>query len=292
METTGTAEQLINEYKQRVKDEWGSQQTADAWQRHYAELKDQFAPITATLVEAAALTPGLQVLDLASGTGEPSLSIAKRVAPGGSVVATDLNPSMLSALRANAEGAGVSNIQTEPCDAHELPFPDGTFDRVTSRFGVMFFVETPRALAEAKRVLKPGGRLTFAVWGQPIPGSYFGSVALPFIKRLPEPPDADAPGPMRFAEPGKLASIYRQAGFQQVEESSHVLDTPFHGTPRQLFDEMVDLAVPFQRVLATLPDEVKSEAEGEVFANLHSLESDGAIRVTAPIVIVSGTAPG
>jgi ubiquinone/menaquinone biosynthesis C-methylase UbiE len=174
----------ISAFKQQVAEDWAGDDTAAAWQKHFPQMREQLAAVTNALVEAAQPQPGMRILDLASGNGEPALSLARRVAPNGHVTATDLNEGMLSALRANAAADDVTNIATKVSDAQELPFGDGSFDLVTSRFGVMFFADTPAALREIKRVLKSGGRAAFLVWGPPGPGTYFGSAALPFMRRL------------------------------------------------------------------------------------------------------------
>ena len=175
-------------------------------------MKEQLAQVTGALVDAAAPRLGMLVLDLASGTGEPALSLARRIAPTGKVTATDFSTGMLDALRANRDAEGVTNIEVKVCDAHELPFPDASFDLVTSRFGVMFFANIGRALAEIRRVVKPGGSIAFLVWGAPGLGTYFGAAAMPYMRRLAVKPDPDGPGPMRFAEPGKLARLVEAAG--------------------------------------------------------------------------------
>src|SRR5262245_33982966 len=226
-----TLESKIAEFKNRVEREWAGADTAAAWQKHYPDMREQLAPVTQALVDVAAPRPGMSVLDLASGTGEPSLTLARRVAPAGHVTATDLSQHMLDALSENAHAEGITNIETRACDAHSLPFPDASFDLVTSRFGVMFFAETDRALNEIKRVLKPGGRIAFLVWGAPAPGSYFGAAAMPYVKRMAVKPDPDGPGPLRFAEPGKLTRLVEAAGFLNVTEKIDVLQAPYRGEP-------------------------------------------------------------
>ena len=179
----------ISAFKQQVARDWNGDETAAAWQKYFPQMREQMAAVTNALVEAAQPQAGMHILDLASGNGEPALSLAQRVAPNGRVTATDLNEGMLGALRANAEADQVTNIDTKVCDAHELPFADGSFDLVTSRFGVMFFADTPAALREVRRVIKPAGRVAFVVWGPPGPRTYFGAAALPFMRRLADKPD-------------------------------------------------------------------------------------------------------
>ena len=100
----------------------GRWRTAAAWQKYYPKMKEQLAQVTKGLVDAAAPRPGMMILDLASGTGEPALSLAKKVAPTGRVTATDLSNGMLTALEANARAEGVTNVETQVCDSHNLPF--------------------------------------------------------------------------------------------------------------------------------------------------------------------------
>lgn len=286
-----TVDPKIAEFKQRVEADWAADETAAAWKKYYAPMKEQLAHVTAALVAAADAHPGMRVLDLASGTGEPSLSLGRRVAPNGSVVATDLSGAMLRALTEHAEAEGVTNIETQVCDAQDLPFADASFDRVTSRFGIMFFADTPLALAQIRRVLKPGGKVALLVWGAPVPNSYFGTSVLPYMKRLAQKPDPDGPTPMRYAEPGKLVKLVTEAGFNDVQEWSSVYPAPFRGTPEQLLTKMMDIAAPFRHAVASLSPEDRAAAEEEVFDNLRPLYDGTFTNVTAPVMIITAVSP-
>ncbi|MBI5707356.1 MAG: class I SAM-dependent methyltransferase [Armatimonadetes bacterium] len=286
-----TTETQIATFKQRVESDWGGMEAAAAWQKHYKSMRDQLAPVTQAIVEAANPQSGMNILDLASGTGDPALSLARRVAPGGTVTATDFNPHMLAALRQNALDEGVANVLTHDCDAHELPFEDHRFDIVTSRFGVMFCGELDRALSGVRRVLKSSGRIAFLVWGAPAPGTYFGSAVVPYVKRMAEKPDPDGPGPMRFAEPGKLVKIVEKAGFTGVQEVSLTLPTPFPGTARALLDQLFEIAAPFRNLADALSPGDRRAADQEALDNLTALERDGWVHVKAPVIIVTATSP-
>jgi SAM-dependent methyltransferase len=279
----------ISAFRQQVAQDWAGDDTAAAWQKHFPQMREQMAAVTNALVEAAQPQPGMRILDLASGNGEPALSLARRVAPDGHVTATDLNERMLSALRANAAADEVTNIETKVCDAHELPFADGNFDLVTSRFGVMFFADMRGALREIQRVLKSGGRAAFLVWGPPGPGTYFGAAALPFMRRLAVKPDPDGPGPMRFAEPRKLATLLEEVGFANVEERSANLPAAYRGSPQELLTSMMEIAAPFRNAAATLSHEERTAAEQEALSNLGAAYDGNLTKVTAPVIIVTGT---
>ena len=106
----------------------------------------------------AAIRPGMRVLDIAGGTGDLARAMAKKVGPTGEVWLTDINESMLSVGRDRLLDAGLA-LPTALADAEHLPFPDATFDRVTVAFGLRNMTHKDRALAEMRRVLKPGGKL-------------------------------------------------------------------------------------------------------------------------------------
>jgi SAM-dependent methyltransferase len=155
--------QPVPDYKEMIRQEWTG--AAPLWQKWNQKFVIQTREATELVLRGAQVGPGMKVLDLASGTGEPALSLARAVGPQGRVVATDLVPQMLEAARQNAAAQELENMEFRVADAESLPFSDGEFDRVTCRFGIMFFADIPKAMAEILRVLKPGGRVLLrGVW--------------------------------------------------------------------------------------------------------------------------------
>src|SRR5438105_2207473 len=108
------------QFRERVEAEWAGDETAAAWQKHFPQRRQQLAAVTTALVNAADPRPGMSMLDLASGTGEPVLTLARRGGESSKVTATDLSEGMVAALRANARAEGLSNIETKICDAQDL----------------------------------------------------------------------------------------------------------------------------------------------------------------------------
>ena len=106
------------------------------------------------------------VLDIAAGTGEPGLSIARHL-HGGKVIITDLAEHMLEVAKEKAAAEGITNVEFREADAHALPFADNAFDEVSCRMGFMFFPDMQQAANEMTRVLKPGGRIATSVWAGP-----------------------------------------------------------------------------------------------------------------------------
>jgi ubiquinone/menaquinone biosynthesis C-methylase UbiE len=111
-----------------------------------------------TLAAAVAATPGAAVLDMGCGAGHASFAVAQHAA---SVVAYDIAPQMLATVAAAAQERGLSNIRTQQGAAEKLPFDDASFDWVVSRMSAHHWHDVPLALAEVRRVLKPGGRVLF-----------------------------------------------------------------------------------------------------------------------------------
>jgi SAM-dependent methyltransferase len=133
-------------------------QLSAGWEKWDSVIMDQLAPVSAAIVERLDIADDQQHLDIAAGTGEPGLTVAK-LAPRGHVVLTDLSAEMLEVATRRADAQGLTNVETRVCSADALSFDDATFDSVSVRFGYMFFPDLPAATAEFARVPRPGGRL-------------------------------------------------------------------------------------------------------------------------------------
>ncbi len=231
----------VQEYRKQVHEEWTSPALVAAyrrWGEHEAALGRAARDL---IVDRARLAPGLAVLDVASGHGEPALAIAQAVAPAGHVTATDQGPGLLELAEERARQAGLANLSFEVADAHELPFPDARFERVTCRLGLMYFADPLAALRESHRVLKPGGRATHLVWGRGRRSRCSTSASgccSPTWSRPRRTPTRRRH--FRFADPGSLTAALTQAGFVDVEEQQVTLPSPFPGDPREYWDWFVE----------------------------------------------------
>src|SRR5260370_24782858 len=148
----------IQKFREHLHQEWTGDRTVAAWRKWHAQIAAFTRGATEAILEAAHLRPGMRVLDLASGVGDPALSIAAEVAPSGRVIATDLGPGMISLAEELARKEGITNIEFREASAESLPCPGESFDVLTGRFGVMFFPDLAISLRACVRVLKPGGR--------------------------------------------------------------------------------------------------------------------------------------
>jgi SAM-dependent methyltransferase len=196
----------IQVFRERLREEWTGEKTVAGWRKWHTQIAAFTRGATEAILEAAQLRPGLRVLDLASGVGDPALSIAAEVGPSGRVTATDLGPGMISLAEELARKKGIANIEFREASAESLPFPDAFYDVLTCRFGIMFFPDLAKALRECLRVLKPGGRVAFVAWGtkeQPFFTTTAG-IVLKHVPNPPPPPDPDAPNLFMFGERGRL----------------------------------------------------------------------------------------
>jgi SAM-dependent methyltransferase len=282
--------QDMNQYRQMVRDEWTDGDTVAAWARWHTKITAQQVNMREALLAHARLEPGTRVLDLACGTGDPALEIARRVGPGGRVTATDLSAQMLDVCRKNASAAGLANMDFVVADAEELRFAPATFDRVTSRLGVMYFVDVQRALAEIKRVLVPGGVVALQVWGPPDESPYLANAVGPFMRRLnPPPPPADAPSPLRFAPPGKLVDALTAAGFRDPREERRSMVLPWPGSPDELWQHIYEIAIPLRPLFDGLPARERAAALAESVAGYAKYYDNSTVNVPASIVTVSAS---
>ena len=277
----------IARYREKLRQEWTDAETVAAWRKWHGPLSSFTQSATAAVCEAAQLRPGMIVLDLASGVGEPAMAIAEAVGPRGHVIGTDIGPGMIEFAAELARRRGLGNLDFRVVDVESLPFPDNTFDVVSSRFGVMFFTDQLKAFRECLRVLKLGGRVSFVVWGSR-EQLFLSSTLGVLLKHVDAPPpDPDAPHAFMFGERGLLASKLRAAGFAEAGEQVRTVIGRWEGTPDEYWRQFTEVAAPFRPLVAQLTAETRQAVEQEVFANLQQL-ADGA-GFSMPLEIVIGT---
>ena len=280
----------LKKFEARVKTEWLDDATCAAWRKWHDQSVHFWSELTREQLAASRLAAGQRVLDLAGGTGDPALAVAAAVGPTGHVVVTDLAPQMLEIARANAVRAGLANLSFAVVDAHAMPFPDATFDRVTCRLGVMFFWDCPQALREIRRVLKPGGIVSFVCWGPIEQNEYMRVMTGPFSRRSPLPPPVPgAPHPARFGVPGSLSAELGQAGFSALEEKSVTVAMRWPGPPVELWTRQYEISAPLRPYFDSFPPEAKAAAIEEVIAGLTSLYDGREILTHTGLVVASAT---
>jgi SAM-dependent methyltransferase len=193
---------------------------AEQWKEQADHLAKLAHGLNKPLVAAAGVGPGHHVLDLASGVGEPALSMSGTVGPEGSVTATDLVAEMLVGAERRAAEQGLTNMRFRVTPMEELPFEDDSFDAVTCRIGLMYTPSPERAVAQARRVLRPGGRAAFMVWGPKADNSQFIIVDRVLADVAGIEPHEGAFTPTRLGDDGALNDVLRAGGFRAWEEQA------------------------------------------------------------------------
>lgn len=270
----------------------GWAESAQYWTKHCPTIHKMFTPLTRALIERAGIHQGQTVLDVAGGAGEPSLTIAETVGPEGSVICTDAVTQMVQAARAEAERRGSTNMEFRQCTADSLPFPDNTFDVVVCRLGVMFFRDTVAAIREIMRVLKPNGRMAFAVWGKSDINPFCYAVTRVMERHVKSPAaDPDAPNAFRFAEPGKLSNVMRQAGAIDVDEGIVSFDIAAPISAQQFWQMRSQTSDTLRLKLVQLSADEQAQIATEVEQEVKEFFPSGQMKFPAQLIIATGNKP-
>jgi SAM-dependent methyltransferase len=283
----------LEKFREHLRQEWTGDKTVAGWRKWHAQIAAFTRGATEAILEAARLRPGMRVLDLASGVGDPALSIATVVAPSGRVTATDMGPGMISLAEELARKRGIANIEFREANAEALPFPDESYDALTCRFGIMFFPDLAKALRECLRVLKPGARAAFVAWGikeQP----FFTTTAGVLLKHVPvppPPPDPDAPNLFMFGERGRLRRALEAAGFRNVHEEDRIVPGRWAASLEEYWEQFSEIAAPFRPLIEQLTPEKKAVAVAEILAALKKFWNGKEMNMPLEIVIGTGTRP-
>jgi ubiquinone/menaquinone biosynthesis C-methylase UbiE len=267
---------------------WGNSYRLVASDKWKAKSAVMGKAVTEALVEYAAPKPGMKILDLASGTGEPAISLATRVGPKGHVTALDLSADLLEIAKSRARERGLENFVTQQADAHSLPFDDNSFDLATSRFGVMFFTNIELAMRELHRVLRPESRACFVAWGdfnQPYWQTTMGIVHRHVGGALFAPGSSN---PFRFAQPGSLSEALRAAGFRGIHEETTTVPWTWPGTPEEVWEQAQAVAVPFRPMLDRVPPDTWPKVHAEVHSAIRKYLHGENIEFGASVVLASG----
>jgi SAM-dependent methyltransferase len=228
-------------------------------------------PVGDKIIEVADIMENYVVLDVATGTGEPGLSAAKKVSRG-KVVGVDLSEGMLNVANEKARRLVISNYETHVHDSSALPFDDNYFDAVTSRFGVMFLPNILLGLKEMVRVLKPTRRLVVSVWGpQDERAKYVNQILFDRLK-LPGP-GPDAPGPYRCSRRGTITSLLTESGLHGVAEIE-LKGQRTWASPDHYWNFVTDINGTIAATLRSVSNDTRGRAKHEVGEALRSVQEE------------------
>lgn len=275
--------------------DWNGQ-SGERWVANQARLDAMVAVFGQAAIEAAAPATGERVLDIGCGAGASSLALAARVGAGGHVLGVDISEPLIRRACALAPQDTAALFQL--ADASSAELPEGAFDILFSRFGVMFFDDPAAAFAHMRRALKPGGRVAFVCWRGAAENDW---VRLPLgaLKGIVPPsalPDPEAPGPFSFGDRARVARILTAAGFTDIAIAPFDASVPFgEGRTRDAaIDDAVKMTLevgPLSRALADQPDDIRARASAAVRAAFAGLPGERSVMINGAAWIVMARNP-
>ncbi len=252
--------------------------------RRYLTAAARRAGLADGLLAAARLSPGMTVLDLASGPGLLAVAAAEKLGAAGLVIASDIAEAQLACC------APRPNLACVTADGEQLPFATACFDRVLCGFGLMFFPDADVALNEMRRILRADGQLALSVWGvaDDVP---LVNVALSCMRRLLPPPKVARPSIFRFGDPGELERRLASADFFDIRIEPIKFSLTFTDAP-SYWQAFLDLAGGAAESIARLPQATQDDLTREVAQELAPYANSGGYRLVSTILIATGHCHG
>lgn len=260
------------------------------WRKNDARLRDSAAPVSQQMLDAAKISTGQRVLDIASGTGEPAIPAAHRVGATGHVTGVDLVDEMLAIARDKAQAQNLGNIEFQTVDGSGLPFDAASFDAVTCRWGLMFMPEPQEILQQIHHVLNDGGRVAVACWAEPERNPFFTHAMSILVKHMevPKPPPG-APGVFAFADRDRLENILRDSGFRNIEITDHSFNMIEAESGEEYWQILEELAGPIAMLAKKMDKTTYKAFSEEVIASANALKQGDTLDMVGTTWIVSAS---
>lgn len=261
----------------------------EGWDAAASWYERVIAPNTALYCEdalrIAAVRPGERLLDVAAGTGALTLLAAKR---GANVLATDFSPVMVERLRARVAREGLAGVEARVMDGQRLELPDGSFDVAASVFGLIFFPDRAKGLAEMRRVLRPGGRAVLVTWSVPPRVRVVSVVGDAVRAALPDlPPPPEPPAIFSMSDPKRIEQEMAAAGLRDVRVATvtHTWSLP---TPESVWTDLAPSSPVFAALLERLGPEDRERVHQRLVQGVRAESGDGPVLLPSEAHVAVG----
>ena len=267
------------EFKQASQKVWDAM--AAGWDRRSSYFEERARPVTDRMLERLAPSRGDAVLEIAAGTGLVGFAAASLVGPDGRVTVSDFSQGMVDAAGRQAKKLGLHNVECRRLDAEKLDLPDDSVDGVLCRWGYMLMGDPAAAMAETRRVLRPGGRLSAAVFGAPQKNPW---VALPSRILLERghmaPAQSGAPGILALADVDRVRGLFEGAGFSEPQIDEVPFTWDFDDVD-DYWDFLTGAAGAIALVIGRLNDEERRQVREQIAERVAPFIQAGRIELPA-----------
>lgn len=276
-------ETQLEQIRDQQKESWNK--FSPGWKKWDYMTMDFLRPMGDEIISLLKLKDSDVVLDIASGTGEPGLTIASKI-PNGKVFITDLAEEMVNIAAGNAKKRGIKNIETRVCDVTEMPFDDNTFDAISCRFGFMFFPDMHKAAKEIYRVLKPGGRIATSVWNVPEKNFWVTAIMGTIKNNMELPPVLPGtPGMFRCAKDDIMKEVFNHAGFKNYSEKE-INGKLNAGTTDTYWNMMTEIGAPIVAALSKADEKTNAKIKSEVYKTVNDKYPDGNVSIDCSSIVI------
>ncbi|MGH2903378.1 MAG: class I SAM-dependent methyltransferase [Solirubrobacteraceae bacterium] len=272
------------------------EEAASGWTRQQEGVRQFGAPVSHWMLDAVSLQPGERVLELAAGLGDTGILAAEQVAPMGGVVISDQAEAMLGGARERALALNLSNVEFQVLNAEWIDLPVASVDVVICRWGYMLMADPPAALRETRRVLRPGGRVSLAVWDSVEFNPWALLPARELIERglgvgsAATAPQSGTPGPFALGSAEQVKELLEQAGFAEIQVQALDLHRR-HVSFDEFWDSALDLSRGLHDAILDRPQPEIAEIRAALAERFEPYTAvDGSLDIPARTLVASASA--
>lgn len=282
-----------DEIRRQMREQWG--RMAGSWvERGETRGAHEESELTRHLLEMVRISPGMRVLDVACGAGDPAFALGRRVGPAGSVLGVDITEPMIAGARRYAERHGVTNVAFRLVpNERELGVQPASFDAVTCRCALMFMPDPIAATRTWREALKPGGRLAVTTWGPRERCLFFSLPAQIIGRHLDLPAHPRTIDQFRLSSPEQLSQTLTEAGYADVKTVVFSEVMTRAESPEAWWDQLTTGGGhgPGADALAQATDAQRRAIREDAIETLRALFPDGPVVITNEALAAAGSNP-